>query len=236
MRVKVSFKEIMFNTRSVELNGTSLIRLRDQVANLDGMSPVTVFIEAKQIDSPSQGWIVKKCADPGNTPGFLLFMSATYLQLLVQAPDGSRLRVQSATTLCVNQQWGSLTCSLDGSGTAAGVRMQLDGEDVPMTTIQDNLSASAANTEPVEIGQGLVGRLCQHQIYGTELTSAEQTALVVLPGVATPVDPMTLPTSDKLLTYFQLGPKPDNSNTFHDEVGGNLGHAVGPITLSNDHP
>jgi hypothetical protein len=223
-----------FNTRSASLGGSSSITLRRSTTLLDG-GPVTLAMNLKQPGSPSTGVLFKKRSDGGGA-GYILFASATYLQVIKEAANGTRCRVQSSDTLLTSNTWVHVAVTDDGSGMAAGIKMYLNGQPVTTSTIQDNLSGAITNSEPVTLGNTFQTLMTNAAGYARQLSDSEVASLVVTTGHPTPTDPETLSTQPDLLLQMPFGPTPDNKHTVHDQAGSNDGDVSGSITFSTDVP
>jgi len=80
-------------------------------------------------------------------------------------------------------RWRMVTATYDGSGSASGVHLYIDGNNATTTTLASAVGGSILNTSPLTIGNSpdglgpLVGSLSGPAIFGVALTPAQITQL-----------------------------------------------------------
>jgi cysteine-rich repeat protein len=148
------------------------------------------FAIAAWVNAPSfSGYqtVVQKIDDStGAQTGFVITLNNGVPELWMQSDYGAGeyLRVGSTTALTVDA-WHHLVMSYDGSGTAAGVQLFLNGTDVTgPTALHDNLVGSIVNAGELEIGnrndgsfQALLGRIDDVRIYDRTIDGSHVSSL-----------------------------------------------------------
>jgi len=114
--------------------------------------------------------------------GYYLALIGGKIRLSLQSNTGA-VAVTVETTNSVNiNQWYNITASFDGSSTAAGCNIYVDGVIQTLTIIQDTLSATIINATTFNIGAsfgalfGLNGNIANARMWNTELTSIQVAA------------------------------------------------------------
>ena len=103
--------------------------------------------------------IASKRLDAGGTyPGYVFWTSNNGISVIIEGTGGNRIYAQASNdgtnviSISTNT-WTHLAFSYDGSGSASGVKIFIDGVETLDNRIQsDNLSGSMLNDEPFEIG------------------------------------------------------------------------------------
>ncbi len=117
----------------------------------------------------------------GGSPytGYGLSLNASGLVLFEMTNTTSTNWIQVVTTLSVNDdQWYHLCVTYDGSSSASGVTIYINGEVASITTLNDSLTASIATTNEFRIGSRdsgvyAVGNIDESSIYNIELSAAQ---------------------------------------------------------------
>jgi len=87
------------------------------------------------------------------TYGYAFYVrSDNKVELILQGTNGTRIRVASQSTLSIST-WYHLAFTYDGSVTASGVKIYINGsDDTDLTPAQDNLNTTTANTANLNLG------------------------------------------------------------------------------------
>lgn len=133
----------------------------------DSYNPIMSTINGSDV-----GWEISL-----NNPGLVSFM-------LVNVPVANQLHVVNSSGPAVND--GNLHFVLvtyDGSSSASGVRMYIDGSEVSLSVTADTISGGISSSEPMTIGRRppfdlydsgyLIGNLSFCTVYDRVLTPAE---------------------------------------------------------------
>ncbi|MDX1978858.1 MAG: DUF1553 domain-containing protein [Bryobacteraceae bacterium] len=139
---------------------------------------------------PSQpsGAIVTRAQDIEEQSGYGLYLHQGKLQvnMIVRWLDDC-LRVETVDPVKLNE-WTHVAMTYDGSRTADGIRVYLNGEPAKLKYIVDDLNQDFRSKEPLRIGAGngmrFHGSIDDVRVYSDALTSAEAAAL----AVSTPVN------------------------------------------------
>ncbi|MGQ0633564.1 MAG: DUF1553 domain-containing protein [Planctomycetaceae bacterium] len=116
--------------------------------------------------------------------GFQIHDGRLALLLIHQFPD-SRLEVESDAQLATHK-WQHVAASYDGSGSAAGVRLYVNGRRQPLRVIADSLGGTIEVPEALKIGDGTPsasfrGQIDEARIYRRALADDEVSRL---PGLS----------------------------------------------------
>lgn len=105
------------------------------------------------------GGIISKMSDDSDSDGWALHLQEGKLQVnLVKRWLDDALRVETQTRL-QPQKWQHVLITYDGSRTAAGITIAVDGILQPQKVLLDLLNQSMANPEPLRVGStGTAGR------------------------------------------------------------------------------
>jgi len=104
----------------------------------------------------------------------------TFLLINTVVATGNRIQIITTGNNLNNNAWHHIICTYDGSSSASGCHVWIDGVDVPFTTIYDNLTSSILTTNQLEFGMRnntnyLSGTLDECVVYGIALTPEQVT-------------------------------------------------------------
>ena len=159
----------------------------DSSLNFDRTDPFSIAAWIRTTDP--NGIIVAKTWGTNFDPGYEFEILNDRLQVfLIRRRNGNRfiqVEATAAGTLTDNA-WHHVAMTYDGSSTAAGVTLYIDGLPVPQTTIRDNLDGSMLGIANVTVGvkglsaMPLGGTLDDVRIYSQTLTSSDIAGLYAL--------------------------------------------------------
>ena len=168
-----------------------------------------------------------------NTIGWSISLTSTELLVFkLNNATGNRIEVTSTAAITVGS-WKHITITYDGTSTAAGVTLYVNGSAVADTDTTNTLTLTTVNTNPLAIGalstggSNYLGNLTQLGIYNLALSGAQVTALY---NAGVPAALYPDPTGG-LLGWWRLG----NNDTFpiaNDSFGTNDG---GMVNMTNSN-
>jgi hypothetical protein len=175
----------------------------------------TQYIFSKRAGTTSAGISIH---NPGNGRYVVTIYNAAGNQILTQTP----------TSTIIPNTWYNLVVTYDGSSTAAGVKLYLNGTAITLTATNDTLSASILNSQAAVFGQiaslnYFDGHMDEVSIWSDDLTAAEVTSIF---NGGTPADLESHSAASKLLSWWRMGDG-DSYPTITDQVG------VVPGTMTN---
>lgn len=135
------------------------------------------------------GGIVSKMSDDSDSDGWALHLQDGKLQVnLVKRWLDDALRVETRVRL-QPEQWQHVLVTYDGSRTASGITIAIDGILQPHTVLLDLLNQSMANSEPLRIGSTgtggrLTGALADIRIFERVLRTEERDMLATTATLA----------------------------------------------------
>jgi hypothetical protein len=159
-----------------------------------------------------RGTIVSRMLDVPQGAGYAVTLVDGRLQvnLVVRWLDDA-LRVETETLLAENN-WQHVLVSYDGSRVASGVKVYLDGREMKLRVLLDDLNQTFAFKEPFRIGAGggpqsrFLGRIADVRVYSRVIEPEEAAALAAPQTVqaiaALPADRRTPGQVGKLRTYY----------------------------------
>ena len=172
--------------------------------------------------SATFGGLVTKQAGSGNYRGWGLYVnpsgSGEFGVQMYHALGSNQILVETTANGWNDGNWHHVVLTYDGSSTAAGVKIAVDGVNQAITVNADSLSNSFTNTTAMSIGsRGLAnafynGRVDEVSLYSATLTSAQITELY---NAGKPRNAMGLSTSGSLDAYYRCG-----DLTFDSKAGG----------------
>src|SRR3990167_11560177 len=136
--------------KAFSFNGSSYITLANE-SNFDfeRTNPFTLSFWTKY-----SGNAITLIADKGpNTgPGYTIrTLTDGNLRFILRSTLGNEIRVDTSSPTNDNN-WHNIVMSYDGSSTAAGLSIYVDGNLVPKVVGSDTLTASILNNDPLVIG------------------------------------------------------------------------------------
>ena len=167
--------------KAFDFNGSSYITLANESNfDFDRTNPFTLSFWTKY-----SGNAVELIADKGpNTgPGYTIRTQTDgNLRFILRSTVGNEIRVHTSSPTNDNN-WHNIVMSYDGSSTAAGLSIYVDGNLVPKVVDSDTLTVSILNNDPLVIGKlstdtnYFTGSIDEIQIWNVELSSTDVTDL-----------------------------------------------------------
>lgn len=112
--------------------------------------------------------------------GWIIYMSAGAIQYFLVSSMAAANYIQVSTVgNLADSAWHHIIVTYDGSSTAAGIHIYIDGNDKTLTINRDSLSASMQNAEDCRMGardqpvNHFEGQIDEAVIYNKELSPAE---------------------------------------------------------------
>lgn len=158
-------------------------------------------IGGKQHNAPNyRGWGL--FINPSSAGAFGIQMYSTL--------GSNQLNVQTTNNGWNDGAWHHVVMTHDGSGTAAGLRIYVDGTSEALTVNSNSLSGTILTSDGFSLGTRgttspsayLEGRLDEVALYSTELSSGDVTAIF---NGGTPNDLSALPSWTNIHTWWRLG-------------------------------
>ncbi len=177
--------------RSIGLNGEAQISLANGVA-LNGPFTIALWLRPGGTKD-GEVRVFRKADESGRgielaMDEYLVIPELHYgTHLILRLKDGSDkgIEIQTKQRITVDQ-WNHLAIQYDGSGTASGLTLLLNGKPAETVVRFDQLHGSIANTSALTIGaraHGYKGGVDDLRIYGRALTPAEVDELALHEGI-----------------------------------------------------
>ena len=133
------------------VRGRGGLVLATDAGRFDGRSPFSILVRAK-LPEGARGALLARMEPARGHLGWDLLLDDRRLQvhLVAKWPEDA-IKIVSKERLPA-KQWFALEIAYDGSGTADGMRVWLDGRRIATDTEQGRLSGSAASAAPLRIG------------------------------------------------------------------------------------
>jgi hypothetical protein len=157
------------------------------------------------------GGLVTRTSDDAYADGWTFQLVNGRLQVnLVKRWLDDAIRVETESAVAPGR-WQHVAMTYDGSRTAQGIAVYLDGVPQPLTVHYDFLNQSFTNDEPLRIGstgtqQRFQGAMAEVRVYRRALTSEEVAILAtrdsIAAAAATAADRRTPGQAAKLQAYF----------------------------------
>ncbi len=172
-----------------------------------GLEPADRFSYGAWFKPAGSGTILSKMDDNAGYRGFDFLFNNDKLEvhLVHQWPDNA-IKVSTKDPLPKNL-WTHAFVTYDGSSTAAGVKIYVNGRPVPVTVENDHLHGGIANTQPLRLGKrstafSLNGELADVRIYRRTLTPEEVRGIAEQPLEVILKSPKRTKTQQELLRQF----------------------------------
>lgn len=143
----------------------------------------TSFINTLATGSNFQGWEIEKQSSSDTQPN-------DFSAILINNVNTPNFIQLGSTTTITDSALHYLVASYNGSSTAAGVTMYVDGVSTATSVFSDNLSATIASGIPVWIAQRndgtdpMIGAMAYAEVYNCALTSGQVAAYYAAgPGI-----------------------------------------------------
>ena len=159
--------------RAAKLDATQHLE-SEMTWNLDAPWTAAVWLKA---DGPlSCVW--SKGLLEGSRRGIEMIWQKGRLQLNLVHEWGVKAIEVVTRDMIAAKDWHQVVASYDGSGKAAGLRLFIDGQPVPLTVRRDSLNGTLNNAEPLRIGRrdaglGFHGLLDEFWVLPRATTAAE---------------------------------------------------------------
>lgn len=158
---------------AVQLDGESWLSVPSEVGDFD---TADAFSCGVWVQASGAGCVLSRMDDEAQMRGFDLTLRKGRAEVnLVHAWNRDAIQVSTVGSIPFGQ-WQHLMFTYDGSGTAAGVTIYLNGEPQPVQILQDNLTGSIRTQQPLRIGRrqssaALTARLDELRIYRRQLSA-----------------------------------------------------------------
>lgn len=172
--------------------------------------------------------------------GYMIALGANDVQVFFSG-TGS-LYVTSTTTALSTGNWYFIAVTMDGTGTAAGTKIYVNGTVQSKSILNNNLTGSVANSVAMTMAADLAaggnnpeqyynGLIAQVTHWNAVLSQSDVTTLY---GGGTPVNPLTQSFGANCDHYWPLGNAPDaiSASGIKDRVGSVHGSPVNTPTVS----
>ena len=119
-----------------------------------------------------------------STRGYELhFLSDNKFRILLANSDSNRIIADTTNAVLTDNTWQHFVITYTGSSAASGMKIYVNGQEVPLTTVANTLSATSVTTDSLYIGKAeaysrwIDGTLDEIGIWNRELSSTEVTKL-----------------------------------------------------------
>jgi hypothetical protein len=196
-------------------------------------NPFSISIWLKPTTLGIAGFISK--VNPSLSRGYNLVYAGGLLRFVIGNAAGNLIRVSFGSLS--TGTWQQVVVTYDGSSSAAGLKLYVNGVERTPTVLNNNLTATTVNTNNLQIGASNGGfnfynGLADEFIATNTALTALQVTQVYNGGV--PIDPRTLSFASDIQLYNQLGDSVTGA-TINSLVGVNLTNING-ATTSTDVP
>ncbi len=212
----VKFSEEMFG-RAAQFDGDAVIESPDcpDLDRTDAFSYGTWFYQTSGLPA----CLISKNDEIKSMRGFdLMLRKGKAVAHFINTWNSSAIQVMTTTSIPRNQ-WQHLMVTYDGSSTAAGVKIYLNGESQPLEVRHDTLQGTIKAEQPLRIGRrstsaAFIGSIDEVRIYDKELTAHEihrlATSQFVQALVGTPTEKRTAIQKKMLRDHFLRYHAPSN--------------------------
>ena len=166
---------------ALALDGTGDFTNSGNIAavNFDRLDPFTIEAWIQTLGTGLQT-VVGMQEEIGGGTGYRMFLNDSLLRMSFNNTSGTNQLAVNAQGSNINDgQWHHIAVTHDGTGTAAGISLFIDGEKYPNQIVQDNLVSSTISTANFSIGsrngveQFFNGLIDQVRIWDIERTPDE---------------------------------------------------------------
>lgn len=189
--------------RAVQFDGDNSV-IAKGAGHFQRTDPFSISLWIKRTEEQDRAVVLhhsRAWTDSGSRGYELLLEEGRPFFGLIHFWPGNAVAVRAEDAIPLNE-WKQLAVTYDGSSRAAGIRLYLDGEAVPTTTVRDNLYRDILHRS--EWGDGDVGNIHltlggrfrdsgfrggfvdELRVFAEELTALEVLALVDQPVTTTP--------------------------------------------------
>jgi hypothetical protein len=170
-----------WSTKSVLFNGTTQYGTAGNVLNFERNEPHSWSFWVRVTDLAATHAIITKSAGTLSYAGYIHVISTSgevYFSLYNNNAGGDLLQVRTTNTVISAGIWAHAVYTYDGSSSASGVKVYVNGGSQAMTTVTDNLTANITNVGSLQLGKTtdavyLKGNLDDVAAYDKELTASE---------------------------------------------------------------
>ena len=125
----------------------------------------------------SSGTMVSRKLAGGHERGWSIGIDTGEITVELQRLSTNRIQVDTSGQSLGDGAWHHIVFAYDGSSSASGVTIYVDGSDVSTSTVADTLSGSISNAATAQLAaksnsDHFAGKLDEVVIYGCELTQA----------------------------------------------------------------
>jgi len=204
----------VFSKKSMVFDGVDqLINFGDVLGKdrLDAYS-IEFWVKGETGARANQPYIVCKLEPAPTYRGFSVYINTTgglVIQVLHDNATSDTMVVNTTTVPWLNGTWQHAVITVDGSGTAAGVKMYYNGSLVTDFDANDNLTGTTLNSVSLTVagseqlaGRHLAGELDEIGIYGDVLTAGEVTWLY---NAGSPPDKLDGAAPTSLEAWWRMG-------------------------------
>jgi hypothetical protein len=166
---------------ALEFNGTNNYVDFGDVLNFERTQPFTISAWVRVRSFASAGSIANKMQS-ANLRGYLFFYNtdATLGFILRSASAGNRISVSTTNAALTLNFWGHVVVAYNGTSQASGVSFFANGASMAMSTTENTLTATIANSQSLLIGGRVIfndlfvnAEIDDTIIFNTALTSNE---------------------------------------------------------------
>lgn len=167
--------------RSLELDGRRRLRI-DRVLPFDSERPFASAVWIRPVDEAASATVYAAMDADMSNSGIELRLVAGRPQVVLAARIvDDAIRVEAETVL-PRGEWSHVAWTYDGSRSAAGIKLYVDGRPAPPRIVTDTLSNKFKTTEPLTVGgegtsRNYEGRIAELRFYDRE-PSADEAAIV----------------------------------------------------------
>ncbi len=154
----------------------------ESLFDIEFNQPFTLSSWINTTNSANDDFIIAKEENSGNFRGYYYLIdngAGGVINCLIESSAANLIQVRGSTVVR-DGSWHNVVCAYNGSGTAAGVTLYVDGNLESMTTVSDNLAGNTIlNNVDVTIGSRasagvpLQGRVDEAYIFNHSLSAAQ---------------------------------------------------------------
>jgi hypothetical protein len=188
--------------------------------NFERTDAFSVSAWIKTSDITQHGSVVSKFF----TEGWFFSLNSSELNMALWVTGGNRISVSSSSAPLANNTWAHVCGTYDGSNTAAGINIYVNGSATGLTVNADTLVSNIANTYDVRIGgradPGVYfdGYIDDVSVYDAELSLAQ---IQEIYNSGSPTDNTLLKTESSLVGYWLMG-EDANDGTMTNMTSGDI--------------
>jgi hypothetical protein len=241
---KVFGEQNLFSYRSAVFNGTDEYVTMGNVLGFERTDAFSLSCWIKTTDA-GQVVFMGKMAGATAYPGYELYMDTSErlaFHIINNALANNTVRVRGSNTINDNT-WKHICVTYDGSSSASGVSLYINGSQIATTTEQDGLTGSTLNSNNLCIGRRdgsaslyYAGNICEAAIHYKEL-SAIEVEWIYNEGQPQNLRGPGAPTN--LVGWWPLGEDVSGTTALDKSTGGNNGtltNMTAYANVLNDHP